>query len=458
MNKNAELPLPDTHRRVFTVSYADLTRWSVNSFAQSSWRWPPSVLRPFRDVAKRRIEKVRSDENSRYSTPLGSIHFDGKISVRPATSKQVVKGRLFRAEAGDVVYSKIDARNGAVGVVQKSSGALGFSTEYPIYSVNQRILDPDFLRLVLRSSHFRYILNSMASGTSGRKRIQPSDLEATLLPIPSIHLQRRVVAIAEKSRRLFSSLRDKAVAVERDASAAFLETLGLNAEVAPLMPRSFVLDWRKLARWGVTMSWHDNYRHSTAKFPQLRLGQLCRTGTGGTPNRSRNEYFGGGIHWVKTTDVCNNTILITEETLTELGLQNCQAKIYDPGSLVMAMYGQGATRGRISKLGIHAATNQACLVMYDIDSALDPDYLWYYLLMRYDALRSLASGNNQPNLSAELVRSFPICVPPRPIQDHLVIIISDSRRKSNELRLDASAIERRSEVEIEELIVGVKQP
>ena len=174
----------------------------------------------------------------------------------------------------------------------------------------------------------------------------------------------------------------------------------------------FVAKWREVERWGNELAWRN--KNGTGSFvdPVKSLKEVCKTSSGGTPSRKNKEYYGGETPWVKTTEVRNTVIYDTEEKITSKGIASSSAKLYPAGSLVIAMYGQGATRGRTAKLGVDAATNQACLVLTKIDPVLDVDFLWYYLMVSYDEMRALASGNNQPNLSADLLGGFPIPIPP----------------------------------------------
>ena len=108
------------------------------------------------------------------------------------------------------------------------------------------------------------------------------------------------------------------------------------------------------------------------------------------------------------------------------------------------MYGQGETRGRTAKIGIDATTNQACAVLHNIDNNIvSTDYLWYYLQGRYHDLRSLASGNNQPNLNAGKINNFDVVVPPLDVQSAIVthikqqkILVKQLRHKSQTMRED----------------------
>lgn len=90
------------------------------------------------------------------------------------------------------------------------------------------------------------------------------------------------------------------------------------------------------------------------------LGDVSRVTSGGTPSRNNNNYWGGTIPWVTTAEVDFNTITDTAEKITEEALNNSSAKLFPKGTILMAMYGQGKTRGKVAKLGIKASTNQAC--------------------------------------------------------------------------------------------------
>ena len=134
---------------------------------------------------------------------------------------------------------------------------------------------------------------------------------------------------------------------------------------------------------------------------------------GGTPSRSEARFWDAGtIPWVKTGEVDYADILNTEEKITNEGLQHSAAKIIPAGTVLVAMYGQGITRGKVAILAIDAATNQACVACLPrYDSSVTPRFLYYVLQGSYERLRSLAHGGQQQNLNKDLVAGFPIPVP-----------------------------------------------
>jgi len=90
------------------------------------------------------------------------------------------------------------------------------------------------------------------------------------------------------------------------------------------------------------------------------LGEIAEVGSGGTPNRSNLSYWNGNIPWITTSEIDFSEITQGDEFITALGLANSSAKKYPKNTLLMAMYGQGKTRGKIAILGIEATINQAC--------------------------------------------------------------------------------------------------
>lgn len=141
------------------------------------------------------------------------------------------------------------------------------------------------------------------------------------------------------------------------------------------------------------------------------LGEIARITSGGTPDRAEPSYWGGDIPWVTTGEIQFNTITDTTEKITEAGLKNSSAKLFPPGTLLMAMYGQGKTRGQVAKLGIEAATNQnSAAILLQPDQ--DPDYHFHYLAARYEEIREFGHSGGVSHLNAGLLKLIEIpCAP-----------------------------------------------
>jgi type I restriction enzyme S subunit len=158
-----------------------------------------------------------------------------------------------------------------------------------------------------------------------------------------------------------------------------------------------------------------------------KVGDVAKIQSGGTPTREVAEnWIGGTIPWVKTGEINYCVIHDTEEKITPTGLANSAARLFPKGTLLMAMYGQGITRGRVGLLGIEAATNQACASITPTDKKrISSVFLYYFFEYHYEDLRKLGHGANQRNMNAALIRSFPLALP-KPDEQTAVVTALES--------------------------------
>jgi type I restriction enzyme, S subunit len=153
-----------------------------------------------------------------------------------------------------------------------------------------------------------------------------------------------------------------------------------------------------------------------------RLDEIFSVQTGGTPDRKNPEFFNeGAIPWVKTGEVRNRDIYQSEEFITEEGLNKSNAKMFPPGTLLIAMYGEGKTRGQVGRLRIQAATNQACAALVNPKlSDTSNQYVFLFLLSQYHKIRAEAVGGNQPNLNLSMIKSWEVPFPSLAEQQEIV--------------------------------------
>jgi type I restriction enzyme, S subunit len=156
---------------------------------------------------------------------------------------------------------------------------------------------------------------------------------------------------------------------------------------------------------------------------EKKLGDIAIISSGATPSRSDATYWNGDIPWITTAEVNFNTITDTKEKITSFGLNNSSAKLFPINTLLIAMYGQGKTRGKVAKLGIQATTNQACAAII-ISENYSHEFYFSYLEFKYDFLRSLSNAGGQENLSTSIIKSIIIPVPPLPEQIKIADILS----------------------------------
>ncbi|MEX0967650.1 MAG: restriction endonuclease subunit S [Bacteroidia bacterium] len=147
------------------------------------------------------------------------------------------------------------------------------------------------------------------------------------------------------------------------------------------------------------------------------LNDSCHTTSGGTPSRKNKSFYGGTIPWIKSGELNNSTIYVSEELITEEAVQKSSAKIFTKGTLLIALY--GATVGKLAFLGIDAAPNQAICGLFPSEK-LDRKFLFWYLFFKRPQLIKQSIGGAQPNISQGSLRNLQLSIPPLSEQHTIV--------------------------------------
>ena len=156
------------------------------------------------------------------------------------------------------------------------------------------------------------------------------------------------------------------------------------------------------------------------------ISYLAKITSGSTPDRNNPLFWGEGtVNWIKTGELQNNRLSCSEEKVTEYALNNTSIKLYPKDTILMAMYGQGKTRGMTALLDVPCTTNQACAALSIFNKNVDVLFLWKCLMGAYDAIRDKAVGTGQPNLNIDLISKFVIPLPPYNEQVEIVAFIDE---------------------------------
>nr|WP_228737478.1 restriction endonuclease subunit S [Xanthomonas euvesicatoria] len=344
-----------------------------------------------------------------------------------------------KVEPDDVLLCKINPRINRVWLVGKKNDHEQIASSEWIV-IRQPLFDPAFIRFQLQESSFRDRLCAEVSGVGGSlTRAQPKKVESYKL---------RIAPLAEQKR----------IAQKLDALLAQVDTLKARIDAIPALLKRFrqsvlesafsgelTAEWRQLhpdtkaaSITDVRQAWRDHYQRSGRKFvtPNLdptnlrddlpptwqatQIGIIFDVFVGATPARDRTDFWKGSISWVSSAEVAFCKIRSTKEKITEAGYRATSTNLHPPGTVMLAMIGQGKTRGQPAILAIDACHNQNTAALRVHDEYGVPEYLYYYLWGKYEETRRFGGGNNQQALNKKSVQSLPFPLAPLAEQTEIV--------------------------------------
>lgn len=273
----------------------------------------------------------------------------------------------------------IVAGNGNLNVKYFSGKFNAYQRNYIIESKNKELLITQYLYYYL-SKYIDVLRNQSIGGVI--KYIRLGNLTEAPIPMPDIKTQRVIVEILDHAQALIDKQKAEIEEYENLIHSIFYQMF---------------------------------YKTGT-NYQKQKISDRFEVFSGGTPSRKNKDFWENGkIPWVKTTEVINEKICSTEENISEQGYNNSSTKLFPKDTVIIAMYGQGQTRGRVGILQIEATTNQACagIVPNDIDNMT---FIFYQLKAKYQELRDLARGGNQPNLNLSIIKEFELIFPPANVQ------------------------------------------
>ncbi len=155
-----------------------------------------------------------------------------------------------------------------------------------------------------------------------------------------------------------------------------------------------------------------------------KLGEVSNIILGGTPNKNKEEYWNDGtIPWMSSGEVNKKTIYNTDNFITQIGYDNSSATMVPANSTVIALAGQGKTRGLVARIKIALSTNQSLATLVPKVN-MNNDYLYYYLENQYIKLRKVSSGDgSRGGLNKDILKKYQILIPSLPVQEYVVSIL-----------------------------------
>jgi type I restriction enzyme S subunit len=344
---------------------------------------------PLGEVVTHRKQFVQIEDSKLYKLCRVQWYGQGVILRGTVLGLEVKTKAQQICRAGEFLVAEIDAKEGGLGVVPPDLEGAIVSGHYFLFEVDQTRLDTRYLGHYIQTTLFRGQVK--AQGSTNYSAIRPSDVCSYMIPLPPIEEQRRIVerlATLETKIQRATRLHEESVR---------MTDLLLYSEARTIRER-------------LTLQW-----------PTRPLSDITLISSGGTPARSNPNFWQDGtIPWVKTGELRDCDIADSEEKITPIAVESTNAKLFPPETVLIAMYGQGQTRGRTGILKVAATTNQACAAILPRAEAFTSKYLQYWLRSLYHEMRQENRGGAQPNWNAGMIGKICLATPPLGIQYEVI--------------------------------------
>ena len=389
--------------------------------------------------------KPNDKEISKYQR-LDKIDFSGHIHI----SDKPTKTDMIIVFPGDLIISGINVAKGAISVYQGKEPVCA-TIHYSSYTFDDKKVDLDYFKYFVKSSAFIFALQQQVKGGI-KTEIKPKHLLPLEISLPDLSTQKDIVKVLSKKIEKVELIKS-----EIESQKNYAKQLRQNI-LQEAIEGKLTEEWRKenpVVKGNPDFDAESLFekiqeekchtdsellRNSKKKvfesiseneqpfeIPEgwkwVKLEHLAEVGTGATPLTSEKKYYENGtIPWITSSSTGNDFVSKADVFITEIALKETNCSLNPKGTLVVAMYGQGKTRGQITELCIEAATNQACATIriFEKDNVVLKKYIKFVFKKMYEEIRSLAQGGTQPNLNLGKIANTIFPLPPLAEQKEIV--------------------------------------
>jgi type I restriction enzyme S subunit len=358
------------------------------------------------------------------------LHVNG-VEKRPILAEKEGATKYYKRKVGQFIYGRQNFQKGAFGIIPTELDGFSSSADLPAFDIDESCL-PEWLFYWFKTQNRYEHLIKVAKGI-GSQRVSTADFYGVEILLPDLKTQKRIIDILKLLEIKITDLN-----VEFFNQKIYINKLRQSI-LQDAIEGKLTAEWRKQNSVikgdpntdahallnEILIYWKSNNTRNRAlkngqsisscdisSWVLTNIDSISTVRVGGTPSRSISNYWANDIQWVSSGEVANCEIFQTKESISVLGSNNSAAKTLPEGSVLVAMIGQGKTRGQAAILRTQAATNQnVCGLLVD-HGLIDSQFLFYYFLSKYEESRSFATGGNQPALSGEKIGNFTILLPP----------------------------------------------
>jgi len=446
----------DAQGNLLIVRWANLERWDyLSNYLKTGFK----ICHPL--VPLSAVFKVRKREASPAELAAGTVSMLDRVSFEGeifAGERQRTKMKQFVAEPGDVVVSKIRARQGSVGLVEDSHGKVGVTIHYRVLTPSSGRILSKYAHLALRS---QFVRSQFLAATGGAMKGEIS--EETLLdlkiPVPSVSQQAEIVGRSGQVRAQIENTEARVQDRRRLIERFFIKALGLRVLDPGVLPKVVTARWSQLARWsvGYNQQAQAGMDLTRGRYAVVPLGSLLTLVQYGTSEKANSGGLGTPV--LRINNIKDGVIETGDLKHLELPSKTREGLLLEDGDILIIR-----TSGSRDLVGTCAVFHEQApfvfasyLIRLRADARpVDPDFAAWLINspVGRQQVNAISRPIMQNNINSEEIRTLRIPLPPLEVQRKMMNEVQAGLAEIEALRAEASARTAAADAEIERLILG----
>ncbi|GAB1622367.1 hypothetical protein AAOGI_24170 [Agarivorans albus] len=417
-----------------TVAFTDLVKWSVH-FLKTTDLGYKKEFRLYRigDFLTRNRNTTEIEDEVEYRRVTVKLYSKGVTQRDSLKGKNIGTKRQFLISPGQFIMSKIDARNGAFGIVpDKLDGAI-VTADFLSYNIEEKKISPRFLHLLTTTNQFIRFCQNSSSGTTGRQRVKESEFLDIRIPLPDLQTQNRLVDAYDENTRFALDHENKADEMKKSVEQYLYAELGVEYTPRKIMEKNNILQfvqYSEITKWSlnhILKSQMYSFRSCTYGVVSFE-SVLLRFDGGKTPSKSNIDFWeNGSICWTSPKDFKGLYLTDSEDKITDAAINSGGVKLFPKGT-ILAVFRSGILRRAFPVMltETETAINQDLKALTVDTSRVETLFFFYYLHLFQ---KMILEGSSKVGVTVESINTvdflkLPLVLPPIKKQKEIVENIS----------------------------------
>ena len=398
----------------------------------------------------RNNEYVIIEDEKLYKRVTVKINANGVVLRDEEYGKNIGTKRQFIAKEGQMIVSKIDARNGAFGLIPSELDGAIVTNDFPLFDINHHLVNKNYLILLAKTNLFVDFAKSCSRGTTNRQRMDMDKFLTLEIPLPSISEQEAIIKNYYGKIEQAVAWELEADTIEEKIKTYLFESLGIEELDKRKKIGLNIIESKRMERWDIPFLMGKTSLKS--KYSIHGMGDyIVEIATGTTPPTSRKEYFRGDINFYTPSDINNKILLNADRKVSHLAVEDKKVRVFKKNTLLFV--GIGSTVGKVGIIGNEFATSNQQITGFNVDeNILLTEYVYYYFTYFKNVTTKEQTKATLPIVNQEKIMNILIPIPPKETQQAIINQIDTYKNEIKVLREKATLLKQQAEQEFEQTI------